>query len=48
MHPMNEFEKSDGVKISYKEYYFRQYNKTIEDNDQPLLVSFLNFISLIV
>ncbi len=38
MNPKNEFEMADGTKISYKEYYLRQYNKEIKDSNQPLLV----------
>lgn len=38
MTPMDEFEKKDGTKISFKDYFSKQYQLTIKDNNQPLLV----------
>ncbi|XP_066267753.1 piwi-like protein 1 [Branchiostoma lanceolatum] len=38
-HPADRFRMSDGKDISFMEYYERQYNRKIEDKDQPLLLS---------
>ncbi|XP_078598434.1 piwi-like protein 1 [Branchiostoma floridae x Branchiostoma japonicum] len=38
-HPSDKFRMSDGSDISFLEYYERQYNRKIEDKDQPLLLS---------
>ncbi|XP_019620701.1 PREDICTED: piwi-like protein 1 isoform X3 [Branchiostoma belcheri] len=37
--PQNKFKMFDGTEMSYVEYYAKQYNKTVRDMDQPLLVS---------
>ncbi len=37
--PTNEFEVSDGTKMTFVEYYKTQHGKTITDLQQPLLVS---------
>lgn len=38
-HPSDTFEKSDGSKISFKEYYEQVYEKPVKDPQQPLLIS---------
>ncbi|XP_078682107.1 piwi-like protein 1 [Branchiostoma floridae x Branchiostoma belcheri] len=38
-HPTDKFRLSDGTDISFVEYYEKQYNRKIQDNDQPLLLS---------
>nr|XP_012632060.1 piwi-like protein 3 isoform X2 [Microcebus murinus] len=37
--PRDTFEKSDGKRITYIDYYKKQYNTIITDFDQPLLIS---------
>jgi aubergine-like protein len=38
-HPSDTFEKADGTKITFKEYYETVYEKTVTDVQQPLLIS---------
>uniref|UniRef100_A0A8C9APG7 Piwi like RNA-mediated gene silencing 3 n=4 Tax=Lemuridae TaxID=9445 RepID=A0A8C9APG7_PROSS len=37
--PKDTFEKSDGQRITYIDYYLQQHKAVITDNDQPLLIS---------
>lgn len=37
--PESKFELKDGSEVSFAEYYQRQYNITIRDYNQPLLIS---------
>ncbi|XP_060627079.2 piwi-like protein 4 [Anolis sagrei] len=37
--PTDSFEKRDGTRISYKDYYKQQYDLVLTDLNQPLLVS---------
>nr|BCS90542.1 piwi protein [Cladonema pacificum] len=39
MHPTNTFEKADGSKISFEQYYNDHYQQQVRDKEQPLLVS---------
>ncbi|XP_072043848.1 piwi-like protein 1 [Amphiura filiformis] len=39
MNPKSTFKKFDGTEISFVEYYKTNYEKNIEDMDQPLLIS---------
>ena len=39
MNPLSTFPKRDGTDISIKDYYKSQHDLTIEDLDQPMLVS---------
>ncbi len=38
--PGDQFEMTDGSIVSFTEYYQQQYNRTVQDKDQPLLVIF--------
>jgi len=38
-HPTDTFEKADGSRISYKEYYTTAYEQAPKDDQQPLLLS---------
>jgi len=38
-HPTDTFEKQDGQRISYKEYYTTAYEQSPKDDKQPLLLS---------
>jgi len=38
-HPTDTFEKADGTKITYKDYYQEHYQKAVGDDGQPLLIS---------
>ncbi|XP_019620692.1 PREDICTED: piwi-like protein 1 [Branchiostoma belcheri] len=38
-HPTDKFSLPDGTEISFVEYYEKQYNRKIQDNKQPLLLS---------
>ena len=40
MTPLTEFTKSDGTKMSLKDYYRTRWNVIIEHEDQPLIVSY--------
>jgi len=39
MNPLNTFDRNDGTKISFKDYYETQYSLKIKDLRQPLIVS---------
>lgn len=39
LHPSDTFERKDGSKISFKEYYETRYNLKVLDDKQPMLVS---------
>ncbi|XP_078682114.1 piwi-like protein 1 [Branchiostoma floridae x Branchiostoma belcheri] len=41
-HPTDKFSLPDGTEISFVEYYEKQYNRKIQDNKQPLLLSRAN------
>ena len=38
-HPTDTFEKPDGQRITYKEYYATAYENSPKDDKQPLLLS---------
>ena len=38
-HPTDTFEKADGSRITYKEYYTTAYEQAPKDDKQPLLLS---------
>ena len=39
MSPSTEFEKKDGTKISFANYYLNRWNMKITDLKQPLIIS---------
>ncbi|ELU05322.1 hypothetical protein CAPTEDRAFT_143890, partial [Capitella teleta] len=39
VHPTNTFKQRDGTDITFNEYYKKQYDKKLEDMQQPMLIS---------